>query len=89
LEVRVREIQEVESSEEFHPDHPHQVHRQQRGDDAERKCANEAVVERGAMLALGQAEHHHRNDEGVVGAEQSFESDEKSDGDEVGRLNHC
>ena len=45
-------------------------------------------MQRRFMVALGQAEDHHGDDQRVVGAEQTFERDEQGDGDEVGRLNH-
>ena len=36
------------------------------------------------LLGLGQPQHHHRQNDGVVGAEESLENDQDEDGEGVG-----
>src|SRR6266576_2758850 len=79
----VREIQKISGADELHDIYPNQVDRGQRRNDPECESAYEAVLERFFLLSLGQAEHHHRENNCVVGAEESLENDEDKDGEEV------
>jgi hypothetical protein len=45
-------------------------------------------MKRFALLVLAKPKNENRQNHGVVGAEQSFERDQQSDGEKVGRLDH-
>ena len=45
-----------------------------------RALAEKAVAQRQFLLATGQPEDHHRDDERIVGAQQPFQDDEQADG---------
>jgi hypothetical protein len=85
-EVRVGEIQKVEAAEQADPTHLNERRCQQRGDDAKREAADQAVPQRSAVLRLWQPQHHDRHHQRVVGAEQPFQRHEQRDGNEISRL---
>src|SRR6185436_893745 len=86
--MRVRQIHQVKPAGELHPAELDQIDREQGRKDAKAEGADQSVAKRGLTLLFRQPKDHHRDNEGVVGAEQPFEGDEERDGDEVGRREH-
>ena len=80
------EVQQVRGAGELHPAQADEVSRQQRRNGSERERPDDAVLQRVALIFLGQPEHEHREDHGVVSAQQPLVRDEQADGDEVGGL---
>jgi hypothetical protein len=88
-EVAVDEEQQVAGADHLHPRQADEVNRQQRCKCPEGKRAQDAVTERLTLLCFGEAENEHRQHHGVVGAQQTFERDEKRDSDEIRDLNRA
>jgi len=85
-EVRVGQVQQVETADQLHPRQLNQVDRQERRDDAHGESADQPVAQRLLVLAARQPQDHDGHDEGVIRAQQTFERDEQTDGDEIRRL---
>src|SRR5688572_23100542 len=83
-EMVVRQVEEIDRAQQHDDLNVLQPHREQDRDDAEGKRADDAVAKRLALLGFWQAKDQHGEHHGVVSAEQAFESDEKSNCEEVG-----
>jgi hypothetical protein len=79
----VREIEKIEAPQKLHPTETDQVNGKERSGDAKHKRADEPVMKSFSMLPLREAQHHHGDDEGVVGAQKTFESDEERNGQQI------
>ena len=88
-EVVVGEVHEIEPAQQLDPADLDQVRRQKRRHDAERERPDQPIFECLFLIGASQAQDHHRQHQGVVGAQQSFEDDEETNGDEIfGLKNH-
>ena len=67
----------------FTRDQSDEIDGQQRGEHPERETADQAVAEGRLVLAAGQAEHHDRHHQRVVGAQEAFQRHQGADGDEI------
>src|SRR5262245_16239096 len=86
--MAVDQVQEIPGAYQLDPPEPYQIGRQQRRDAAESKRSQNTVTKGLTLLCLRQAEDEHGQDHRIVGAEKTFESDEKSDCEEVVRREH-
>jgi hypothetical protein len=87
--MAVGEIHEIEPDQQLDPADLDQVRRQKRGHDAERERPDQPILECFFLIGASQPQDHHRQHQRVVGAEQSFEDDEETNGDEIfGLQNH-
>jgi hypothetical protein len=86
--MAVDQIQEVAGAHQLHPAKADQIGRQERRDGSESKRPQNAVPKGFTLLRPGQPEHENGQDHRVVGTEKTFESDEKSDREEVVRREH-
>ena len=69
---------------QHHDLHLDEVNGQQRGEDPEGEPAPGCRIAGPSWSSFGKAQDHDGHDQRVVGAEEAFEDDEQSDGDEVG-----
>ena len=81
--VFVGQVEQVTRADQLHDGELNQVNGCQRRSDAEGKRADEPVFERLPLFGLRQPEHHERQHDGVVGAQQSFQNDEHQNGEQI------
>ncbi len=84
----VRQIEEVQPSDDLCERQTNQPERGQRRDDAKDKRADQSVLQCLVMLTGRKTEHHDGHDHGVVRAQKSFQNNENADSEQVSPLEH-
>jgi hypothetical protein len=82
-EVVVRQPEQIRRPDQHHELNLDEIDGKQDRHDAERKGADDAVLERFLLLALRKTEDEDGEDHRVVSAQQAFERHEQRDGDEI------
>ena len=82
-EVIERQPQQVRRANQHHELNLDEIDSQQDRDDAKAERADDAVLQRFALLPFGKAENENCQHHRVVRAEETFERDQQGDGDEI------
>ena len=85
-EVVLRQVHQIEPTEELDPADLDQIRRERGRDDAEGEGADQPIAQRFVLIWPRQPEDHDRQDERVVGAQQALDHNEKRNGNEIREL---